>query len=668
MLGIVYFVLYYLLFTKIGIFSILTVIKTISISVILKTLITILIHFLFKKSPISYISIVYKFSLNSFLIIALFVFYISNSIMKDFFNFSIDQISKTSTIETKKTSSQIKIFLLSITSQIENIVKMIESNKDFELRTIYNIIKDNDFIKKFEIYKEEKRILITKDKSFFEIVNTDYKKEKWYKYSFVQTKNSIFGKTLIPDAFVRENEVLIYLTRPVYINNEYWGIIRVETSLNFIYNFLELEHTSEISILDINSYYIFSKRLQDIGKSFTSILDMTDDSNSFKLINNIVLGIPDSGMFVTKDKNYLWIATDIIPEIGWKLVVFRNINDVLDSLNKKINNSIVMVIFILIFAIVFTFSISLRFKSEFRNIKIELMKLENGYISESLLTRRHRLKDELNDMINSIKSVVLKLKELVEKNNIKNVEIKNIIEKMIKNSDSLRKIQDEQFYNIKNENQLIMFLDNKIKEGVKNITDTQKEIKNFNLEFKDANDQIKVTSDIVKKILDTTKKIENITKIMGDVIEETSILALNASVEAAKAGKYAKGFGGIAVEIRRLYKQIDSETIKIKELVNSTLEDINKAGVEIENIKKISQKSLLSLGSLTEKIEKAFEITRIEANEIPNINVFTKNLTKSSENINSLIIEINEISENINNVFKELEKSIEFFKIEQSKR
>jgi len=339
---------------------------------------------------------------------------------------------------------------------------------------------------------------------------------------------------------------------------------------------------------------------------------------------------------------------------------------VLSILNQNTIYSIGLAIIILLFSILFTSLISSRFMIEFKNLKIEFMKLANGYISNKLMVGKdNKIKDELYEIHNSINILVETLKELVKKNKSKSVEIREVIEKMILDSKKLKNIQDEQVYNIKKENESLKILDSQIKESSKKIDETQKEINNFSLEFKETNEQIANTSNRVKKILNTTKKIENITKIMSDIIEETSILALNASVEAAKAGKNAKGFGGIAIEIKRLYNQMNTETLQIKEMINSIIEEINNAEKEIETIKKAAYNSATSLTSLTTKIEKIIEITKTELREIPNINNFTNNLSKSAENINSLINTNKETIEKIDSVFKELDKIINFFRLEK---
>lgn len=62
-------------------------------------------------------------------------------------------------------------------------------------------------------------------------------------------------------------------------------------------------------------------------------------------------------------------------------------------------------------------------------------------------------------------------------------------------------------------------------------------------------------------------KINDLTKNILDIAEQTSLLALNANIEAAKSGKYGKGFAVVAKEISNTYHE-DAESFQ------STLEEI----------------------------------------------------------------------------------------------
>ncbi|KLI13065.1 methyl-accepting chemotaxis protein, partial [Brachyspira hyodysenteriae] len=60
------------------------------------------------------------------------------------------------------------------------------------------------------------------------------------------------------------------------------------------------------------------------------------------------------------------------------------------------------------------------------------------------------------------------------------------------------------------------------------------------------------TTKMIEDVYESSAKIKNITKVIEDIAFQTNILALNASVEAARAGDQGRGFAVVASEVRNL--------------------------------------------------------------------------------------------------------------------
>ena len=80
----------------------------------------------------------------------------------------------------------------------------------------------------------------------------------------------------------------------------------------------------------------------------------------------------------------------------------------------------------------------------------------------------------------------------------------------------------------------------------------------------------------MNRISETSKKIENIIAEIENIASQTNLLSLNASIEAARAGDAGRGFAVVADEIRDLADQSAKSAVDTRELVNSTLREIEE--------------------------------------------------------------------------------------------
>lgn len=175
-------------------------------------------------------------------------------------------------------------------------------------------------------------------------------------------------------------------------------------------------------------------------------------------------------------------------------------------------------------------------------------------------------------------------------------------------------------------------LSNKIDKNV-SLTDSARNSANQTAStVENGNNSMKHLLEAMKDISDSSKKIQNIISTIEDIAFQTNILALNASVEATRAGSAGKGFSVVAEEVRNLASRSAIASDKITKLIEHSVSAI-KRGMKIAT----ETSSLLN-----EVVESAEEIDKIvvEINEESHeqkgcVNRVNEKITRVSEFVSS---------------------------------
>ncbi len=155
---------------------------------------------------------------------------------------------------------------------------------------------------------------------------------------------------------------------------------------------------------------------------------------------------------------------------------------------------------------------------------------------------------------------------------------------------------------------------------------------------------IQDTSKRIKRLGESSQEIGNIVALIEEIAEQTNILALNASIEASRAGEAGRGFAVVADEVQKLAERSSNATKQIEVLVSTIQSDTNEAVVAMErSTTDVVGGSLLAenAGAALVEIE---QVSHQIASLVQNISTSSKGQTEAAADISKNMQVLRDIS------------------------
>ncbi len=114
-------------------------------------------------------------------------------------------------------------------------------------------------------------------------------------------------------------------------------------------------------------------------------------------------------------------------------------------------------------------------------------------------------------------------------------------------------------------------------------------------------------SETIRHLSESSSQIGNILNVINDIANQTNLLALNAAIEAARAGEAGRGFAVVADEVRKLAERTQGATKEIENIISGLLRDADNASNAMNKSVVSVQDGTTNIANVTNEIKKAVE-------------------------------------------------------------
>ncbi|MGL0944185.1 methyl-accepting chemotaxis protein [Vibrio vulnificus] len=176
--------------------------------------------------------------------------------------------------------------------------------------------------------------------------------------------------------------------------------------------------------------------------------------------------------------------------------------------------------------------------------------------------------------------------------------------------------------------------------------------------------QVSSMSHTISRMNDDTKQITSVLEVIGAIAEQTNLLALNAAIEAARAGEQGRGFAVVADEVRALASRTQQSTTQINEMLaklktttENVVKEMDSTRNRCEETAERTNQVMDSLNVVTDSVAEINNLNTLMATSAMEQRQVTQEVSKNMAAIQEMVRELNNNAAQVTSVSDELQNT-----------